>query len=84
MHRDELTDDSGMSQFYRWPRPGFSSYLSSIQPIPAYIGLVLCLVIVLVLNSVSFYNGKQILFKSLTVYLGVCVLLILLFLEGCF
>jgi amino acid permease len=81
MHRDELTDDSGMSQFYRWPREGFSSYLSSIQPIPAYIGLVLCLLIVFILNSISFYNGKQILFKSLTVYLGVCALLVLSFLK---
>jgi hypothetical protein len=60
-----------MGRFQRWPRKGFSSFAASIQPVPAYVGLVSCLVIVFVLNSVSMWNGDQLEFKALTVYLGV-------------
>lgn len=62
-----------MGRFQRWPQKGFSSYASSIQPVPAYLGLVSCILIVFVLNSVSLFNGEQLKFKGLTVYLGVGV-----------
>ncbi|KAG4442062.1 hypothetical protein IFR05_002456 [Cadophora sp. M221] len=69
IHRHELVG-LHMERFQRWPQTGFSSYAASLQPIPAYIGLISCLVIVFVLNSVSMWNGDQLRLKALTVYLG--------------
>lgn len=49
----------------------FSSYFADLQPIPAYLGLVSCLVIILLFNSAGMWNGNQPLLKGLNVYLGV-------------
>ncbi|KAF4626896.1 hypothetical protein G7Y89_g11263 [Cudoniella acicularis] len=70
-HRAHLVGDP-MEKFQRWPLPpgAFSSYCSSIQPLPAYFGLISCLLLVFVLNAVSMFNGDQLLFKALTIYLG--------------
>lgn len=69
-HRNELTGPN-LGRFQRWPMTGFSSYMAIIQPFPAYVGLISCLLIVFVLNSVSMFNHVQIPFKALTIYLGV-------------
>lgn len=70
MHRAMLVG-SNMGRYQRWPRTGFSSYAASVQPGPAYIGFAFCLVIVFILNAVSMFNGEQLQFKALTIYLGV-------------
>ncbi|KAH6682673.1 amino acid permease-domain-containing protein [Halenospora varia] len=75
-HKGELVGEH-MGKFQRWPQAGFSSYLSSGQPILAYIGLISCLGIVLILNSVSMWNGEQLKLKALTVYLGPALLLLM-------
>ncbi|KAF4629738.1 hypothetical protein G7Y89_g8404 [Cudoniella acicularis] len=75
-HRLELTGEH-MAKFQRWPQTGFSSYAASLQPLPAYIGLIACLLIVLLLNSVSMWDAQQLKLKALTVYLGPALCLLL-------
>ena len=70
-HKRRLKKVPALNKFDRWPRKGFSTYLGSLQPIPAYVGLISCLLVVLVLNSVCMYNGEKLLFKALVIYLGV-------------
>lgn len=50
---------------------GFSSYFASIQPVPAYIGLISCLAIVFIFNSAEMWNDNQMSVKGLNIYLGV-------------
>jgi amino acid transporter len=70
MHRQELSGDH--ERFQRWPmKSTFSSYFAAIQPVPAYLGLISCLVIVFIFNSAEMWNGNQVLLKGLNVYLGV-------------
>jgi len=75
-HKDRLHGEH-LAQFQRWPKIGFSSYAASIQPLPAYIGLISCLIIIFVLNSASMWNGEHLIFKSLTIYLAPAALLLI-------
>lgn len=73
MHQENLVGPT-LGRFQRWPRTGFSSYAASTQPVPAYIGLISCLVIIFVFNSVSMWNGltkQQLIYAALRNYLGV-------------
>ncbi len=73
MHREHLVGPT-MGRFQRWPRTGFSSYAASIQPVPAYIGLISCLVIIFIFNSASMWNGltdNELIYAVLRNYLGV-------------
>jgi amino acid transporter len=70
MHKHALRGNH--EKFQRWPmRRGFSSYFAAIQPVPAYIGLISCLIIVFIFNSAVMWNGNQVLIKGLNIYLGV-------------
>jgi hypothetical protein len=73
-HREHLVGES-LGRFQKWPQTGFSSYAASIQPVPAYLGLISCLVIIFVFNSTSMWNPlltrKQLIHLGLTNYLGV-------------
>jgi amino acid transporter len=70
MHREELQGEH-LQQFQRWPQRGFSSWASALQPGPAYVGLISCLVIVFILNSASLWNERDSMPKALTIFLGV-------------
>jgi yeast amino acid transporter len=74
IHKDEL-DTENYRRFNRWPMTNeFSSYFAAIQPFPAYLGLISCIVIVFIFNSASMWNGNQLLLKGLSIYLGVRIL----------
>lgn len=71
VNKEELTGEH-YERFQRWPMKNkFSSYAAALQPFPAYLGLVSCLVIVLVFNSAAMWNGNKLLFKALNIYLAV-------------
>jgi amino acid permease len=69
-------------EYNRWePQPSVYAWhqsrtiLASFQPIPAWIGLVACLLVVFVFSTADFWNGKHITFtKVATAYAGVSVL----------
>jgi hypothetical protein len=68
IHRDQLIG-SQYRRLDRWPmNNGLSSYSAALQPLPAYLGLVLCLSILLVFSSACMWNGNRILLKVLNVY----------------
>ena len=74
-HRNHLKGN--YARFNRWEDASFRSWFSAIQPLPAWLGLISCLAIVVVLNSASMWNGKQVVLKSVTAYLGVSSRLLL-------
>ncbi|KUJ18808.1 uncharacterized protein LY89DRAFT_505325 [Mollisia scopiformis] len=74
-HKQRLRDHQTMNRFDRWHPRGFSTYLVSLQPFPAYAGLISCLIIVVVLNAISMINGEKLLFKALVNYLGPAILI---------
>jgi yeast amino acid transporter len=58
---------------YPWHRS--RPFLASLQPIPAWIGLIACLLVVFVFSTANFWNGEHITFtKVATAYAGVSVL----------
>lgn len=69
-------------QYNRWvPQPKVypwhksRTFLASYQPIPAWIGLISCLLIVFVFSTARFWDGKHITFtKVATAYAAVSVL----------
>jgi amino acid transporter len=69
-------------EYNRWdPQPSVyawhqsRTFLASLQPIPAWIGLVACLLVVFVFSTANFWNGKNITFtKVATAYAGVIAL----------
>jgi len=76
MHKHSLRGNH--EKFQRWPmKSGFSSYFASIQPVPAYIGLISCLVIVFLFNSAEIWNNNQMSVKGLNIYLGPAISLLL-------
>jgi hypothetical protein len=71
IHKNELIG-THYQRFQRWPiKSSFSSYAATLQPFPAYLGLVSCLVIVFVFYSAGMWNGNKVLLKGLCVYLAV-------------
>ena len=58
---------------YPWHRS--RPFLASLQPVPAWIGLIGCLLVVFVFSTANWWNGKHITFtKVATAYAGVSVL----------
>src|SRR5436853_3067157 len=54
IHRAELIGEH--EKFQRWPmKNNFSSYFSAIQPVPAYLGLISCLIIVFIFSSAEMW-----------------------------
>jgi amino acid transporter len=70
-HRHHLVGNH--ARFQRWPisSGSFSSYCAAIQPVPAYIGLACCIIIVFIFTSADMWNHKSLTLKGLQIYLGV-------------
>ena len=70
--KDQLGEhyDRWAPPIYQWQRK--RPFLSAYQPAIAWMGLIACLLIVFVLNSAFWWNGKATAAKVLSAYTGVC------------
>ena len=76
MHKDYLRDGQ-YRKYHPSLNEGFHSWFAYWQPLPAWIGLVGCILIVLVFASVGMYNGQNLRLKALVIYLGPALLLVM-------
>lgn len=74
MHKDYLREDQYL-RYHPTLNPGSRSWFAYWQPLPAWIGLIGCILVVLVFASVGLYNGKQLRLKAFVIYLGPALLL---------
>jgi amino acid transporter len=74
MHKDYLREGRYL-KYHPTLNPGFHSWFAYWQPLPAWIGLIGCILIVLVFASVGMYNDHQLRLKALVIYLGPALLL---------
>jgi hypothetical protein len=73
-HKDYLREGRYL-KYHPTLNTGFHSWFAYWQPLPAWIGLIGCILIVLVFASVGMYNGQQLRLKAMVIYLGPALLL---------
>jgi amino acid transporter len=70
-----MLEGENLGKYHRWAGLGFHSYASILQPVPAWLGLISCIGIVFALNALSMLRKSKLVFKALSIYLGVRILL---------
>jgi yeast amino acid transporter len=74
LHRYQLNDQ--FSKYNRWdftePGKRYSSVLAYFQPVPAWLGLIGCFLIVFVFSTAPCWNGDVTFKKVAVAFAGVC------------